>query len=240
MIVDALKWLDEKLTPWIHESETGARYCNKKLQLLEQPKPEPFTGETLTGLVDYIKSDIDGLSTSGGITAWIKDHCTVILCGFLERPYCIRKEYVRAHFGRGCTGEFGPAGPEEAIIRLQAQYVQDATTAALLRLVGNIRDENVANFNDDGVTQQVTVRVGLARVENVPLQNAIELRPFRTFAEIEQPSSTFILRMQSGSAKGEVPKVMLKQAGDARWVGKAISDIKEYLKQQLPHLVVIA
>lgn len=123
---------------------------------------------------------------------------------------------------------------ETFIIALQSQFVQDQTTAAILKLVGNIKDEKVKTTADDGVSQQVTARVGISRVENVPVPNPVSLAPFRTFPNIDQPVSRFVLRLQSGAGSGTEPKVALFEADGGAWRNEAMANIQEFLNEALP------
>jgi hypothetical protein len=97
----------------------------------------------------------------------------------------------------------------------------------LLKIVGNIRDENVTEFGDDGVTQQVQARTGITRIENIVVPNPVVLKPYRTFTEVEQPESSFILRMRKG------PEVALFEADGRAWENKAICNIRDYLRKEL-------
>lgn len=59
------------------------------------------------------------------------------------------------------------------------------------------------------------------------MPNPVYLAPYRTFAEIEQPVSKFVFRMESG------PKAALFEADGGAWKNEAILKIKEYLQKEL-------
>jgi len=79
-----------------------------------------------------------------------------------------------------------------------------------------------------GVSQSVTARAGLARVAEVPVTNPVTLRPYRTFAEVEQPASPFILRLKRKD--GEMPQCALFEADGGKWKIEAIQNIARALR----------
>lgn len=238
MIDKALDWIEEHCKPTFFggEEKDEPTYCNKTLYLIPQPKPAPLEIYTLTGLVEYLKKNVDVLDGEK-VMVVIESPVEVYVAGLLEQPYCVRKIYLKAK----CCHQFHNSrwmAVGDFIVYLQTAFVQNETVKQLLKIVGNIKDESVMNFNDDGVTQQVTAKVGIARVENVPVPNPVCLAPWRTFNEVEQPESLFVFRMKSG--KGEPPSCMLAAADGDGWALKAIEGIAEYLRNELPLLNVIA
>ena len=119
---------------------------------------------------------------------------------------------------------------EQFIITLKSKFVMTEELEQIVKIVGNISDETVTNYNDDGITQQVTARTGIARVGEVALPPKIELKPYRTFVEVEQPSSEFLLR--ANKRNGEIEFALFEADGGA-WKNKSISNIAEYLKDKL-------
>jgi len=112
-------------------------------------------------------------------------------------------------------------------IMMQSAFIPDSTTDCILQVVGNIQEENVRNTGDDGVSQTVTARTGIAKVGNMQVPNPVILRPFRTFIEVEQPASKFIFRMQDG------PQAALFEADGGAWKAEAMANIKWYLEDEL-------
>lgn len=56
-------------------------------------------------------------------------------------------------------------------------------------------DEKSVRTNDNGVTQTVEARQGVSLNAMVDVKPRVMLRPFRTFLEVEQPESEFLLRV---------------------------------------------
>lgn len=110
---------------------------------------------------------------------------------------------------------------------LQSSFVDIGTKSTLLKYTGLIQDEAVKTTGDDGVSQQVTVKTGVASVGQAIVPNPVELAPYRTFPEIEQPLSKFIFRMKEG------PSAAIFEADGGAWRNEAMNNIREYLEENL-------
>jgi len=195
------------------------------------PKAETLTINTLTGIKDY--------DPGAGEMLHILDHKTVnVISEDYADRWLTRNTYLTA-VHESPVFKFGQYYDVEMfIIALQSLFVQDDITALILKLVGNIKDEGVSNFCDDGVTQQVKAKTGISLVSNVPVPNPVTLRPYRTFMEIQQPASTFVFRIKGN--KDEAPLCALFEADGRMWRLKAIKEIKSWLEFELPGVKIIA
>lgn len=207
------------------------KYSSKPLSPIKEPVPASLNVSTLTAMKDYYDSNPDHLDLDS-IVFHIVSYDRVQICGPLFGQFEQRKCFVEALFKGDPYPYNNFIDPESFIIKLQAMFAQDDVTAKLLSIVGNIKDEKVATVGDDGISQQVTARVGIARVENISLPNPITLTPYRTFLDSDQPSSRFIFRMRSGAA--EIPATCaLFEADGGRWKLDAIDNIKAWLKSNI-------
>ncbi len=207
---------------------------------LKKPKPEPLTVHTLSGIIDYLAKEIDYLkeAQSDHFIQVVSPTEVVISAAFNGAGFFERPEFLTATFEPPQIRIGDYVSLENFIIGLQAYFVQDETTAQLLKLVGNVKDETVMQFSDDGRTQAVSARTGISMVEVAPVPNPITLRPFRTFPEIEQPESLFICRLRQ--QKDAPPACGLWEADNKLWKVKAITSIAEWLKERLPDVSIIA
>ena len=173
-------------------------YSDKALHAITPPMAKALEVRTLTAIKDYLDKDPDELSFSD-LVIHVFGPENVALYSKLSSHHRQRECFMAA---RPVTRKF-PFGQyvqlEQFIISLQTMFVQDAITARILKLVGNLTDSKTTQFNDDGVTQQVTAKTGVAKVENVEVPSPVMLRPFRTFLELEQPDSLFIFRIRAGA-----------------------------------------
>lgn len=184
----------------------------------------PININTLSGLVNYIQSNIERIDES--LIVHIADETRIHLMGTLEIDG--RRELLataNAIVPRFSFNSF--MDTEEFNIALQSKFVPNEDRQILLQVVGNVSEENVKNTGDDGVSQAVTINQGVASKADVKVPNPVVLEPYRTFLEVEQPESQFIFRMKDG------PRGAIFEADGGAWRNQAIVNIREYLKEQL-------
>jgi len=207
------------------------------------PVPATLNVNTLTGLIEYVNEGPDSELMEDGRMVHVIDPENVAVVSGLFGRFEQRKEYLHAsaeavlsdadfHFG-----QFYDA--ETFNIKLQSVFADVEDRERVLKVVGNIKEENVRQANDDGVTQNVTARSGIARVEEVPVPNPVLLVPYRTFREVSQPASNFVLRLRQGR-EGQMPTCALFEADGGQWKLTAIKAIADYLKASMEGVTVIA
>lgn len=200
-------------------------FSKVSLNRVTEPTASKLTISTLTGLVDYIKTNVDKLE--GKLLIQVKSPDEVALYSPLnvdkEREKYISAEAILPN--NVIYDRFLDA--ERFNIMLQSSFVDNKDKGILLKYTGLIQDDAVKTTGDDGVSQQVTVKTGVASVGQAVVPNPVTLAPYRTFPEIIQPESKFIFRMQKG------PSAALFEADGGAWRNKAILGIKEYLKEAL-------
>jgi hypothetical protein len=209
----------------------GREYTTKTLSPVFQPTPKVLKVHSLTGLRDYVLSE-DPVKKP---LLHIIDHATVGVIGALQtESFMERNSYATAchdlpvfHFGTFMDAE-------SFNISLQSMFVQDDITAQVLKIVGNLKTEDSVITKDNGIAQEVTAKTGISMVEKVELPNPVTLRPYRTFREVEQPASKFVLRMKAGGY------CALFEADGKQWQLEAIESIKTWLETALPDIVIIA
>ena len=226
---EALEYLVElgiKEDPIVDLSQ--GTFTKERLTRVTVPKAETLTVSTLTGLIDYIKSNIDTLPEK--LLIQVKSHNEVALYSPLNIDRD-REEYIRVEAilpNNVVYDRF--LSTEQFNIMLQSSFVDVGTKSTLLKYTGLVQDETVKTTGDDGVSQQVTVKTGVASVGQAIVPNPVELAPYRTFPEVDQPISKFIFRMQEG------PKAAIFEADGGAWRNKAILNIKGYLQEELKEL----
>lgn len=181
---------------------------------------EPIRLNTLSGLVDYIKSNIDDLILH------VVDEKLVELKGKLqpngERELLAVATAIVPEFDFDSYMDI-----ESFNIALQSQFVKTDDRDILLKVVGNLKEDNVRSTGDDGISQVVTIKSGIATAENIKVPNSVILSPYRTFVEVKQPESKFIFRMQSG------PRGAIFEGDGGLWRVEAIKTIAKYLEERL-------
>jgi len=225
----------------VQELEIGDRpYTDKPIHPVKEPMPEALTVSTLTGLVDYILSDNDDIR-AGGCIVQVETEWLVSLRSDLLSQFQQRRQYMCAQLDPSARFQFEKwLDIERFIIGIQSMFEADDNTAVMLKIVGNVQDGHVTTHQDDGVSQSVTVKAGVSKVEQIDVPSPVMLTPYRTFPEIAQPQSSFIFRMRSGGQDGMLPTCALFEADGGRWKLEAIARIKEWLSERLEGVTIIA
>lgn len=210
-------------------------YATCQLSPVLDPTPATLTIHTLTGLAAYLHENRDCLDHNQ-LMVHIVGPEKIVVYSTLHGDFQQRSAFIQVQTS-GDTFPFDKfIDQERFIIALQTLFVQGETTAKILKLVGNLTDELVKSFGDDGVSQMVTARTGIAKVENVLVPNPVTLAPYRTFREVAQPKSPFVLRMKQGR---ELPEIALYEADGGKWKLDAIKLVEQWLKVELPAGITI-
>lgn len=88
------------------------------------------------------------------------------------------------------------------------------------------KDESVTS-EDNGITQTVAARQGVSLKSYVSVKPRVKLIPFRTFREVEQPASEFLLRVDSDGEIG------LFEADGGAWQLEAKDNVASYFESAL-------
>lgn len=201
-----------------------------------EPMPTGLQLTTLQGVVDYVEKTDDANSGDLELFIHVESPTDVSLLGSLHGRHQQRPCYVKAisPINSYVFGRYQSA--ETFLVELMSLFEATSDRDKLLAIVGNLRDETIKTQSDDGFTQTATVRQGVARVAEVEISNPVELQPYRTFAEVEQPLSNFIFRMRKGAQGVEC---VLIEADGGRWRLDAIANIAGWLKERLPEAISV-
>ena len=186
----------------------GQIYTDRQIHRVIAPRPDPLVLFTLDSLIDYIKRPVDPLAE--GTVVHVASPVLVQVVSPHQGDDFARNHYAVAR-GPACSFRFGEFTiQEQFVIHLQTMFSEAEDRQNLLRLAGSIT--------------RVTVK------------NPWVLAPYRTFREITQVASPFILRVRKG-AHG--PELALFEADGGRWTLDAINQIAGYLGAALPTDVTI-
>lgn len=208
----------------------GDTYSDKELYRIGQyiPRAAAIEMNTLTSLVDYIKSHVDTMADK--MIVQVVSPTEVKLFSQLDddrKRECLVK--VEAQIPSFRYESF--IDHETFCISAQAKFVDDPDTdkALLLKFAGTVEQGSVAEYGDDGVTQRATVKQGIASKTDAVVPNPVKLRPFRTFHEVQQPVSEFIFRMKDSHGIC----CALFEADGGAWKNAAMENIKDFLEFEL-------
>lgn len=235
----------------------GRNYTSQTLQPVYEAEAKTIPLVTLTGIRDYLSGNMDDIN-HGQVMIHVMDYRSVsiispIFGGFRQR------EVLAQSIAHDCGFPFGKYIPrEEFQIGLMAMFLPTENRDNLLRYVSGIAQSAEVKTSDDGISQRVTTRAGIARVAEVDLPNPIALRPFRTFVEAEQPESEFVIRVRKSredDVEAEQPKsefvfrvkksreddvkMALFESDGGQWKLQAALNVKKWLETNILGVRVI-
>lgn len=212
----------------IHTEEIGDQvFTNSEIKRVSDALTDTLKVRNLQGVVDYLTNNFD--QKLPVIVHVLSPTQVNVVTGFnrdLNRSTLIEASAMLPEINFGRFHDI-----ESFNILLQSCFVDSEIRSRLLSIVGNVVDEKVVTVGDNGTSQQVTAKAGIATVEPVVLPNPVHLKPFRTFVEVEQPESAFVFRMKDG------PSAALFEADGGAWKLDAIERIKLYFDDQLDELI---
>jgi hypothetical protein len=207
----------------------GFRFANRQLIKLPEDEPKVFSTKTLASLVDMIEKEIshDALNDLVvHVEGPTKVNVLTTLRGHLDRfnLYSAVAELPIIELDRYLD-------VEAMNIMLKSTFIQSDMRDKLIKVLGNVREDAIKTSVDDGMSQQITVREGVQSLVKIEMPTIIKLSPYRTFLEVEQPESEFLLRLRKG------PEAALFEADGGAWKLAARKNIKAYFEAELKDLV---
>lgn len=195
------------------------------------PKAAALKVSTLGALRDYLKANRDGLPIDK-LLVHVESPNRVTVGSALREPARDRELYITAEADDltvGFVGKYQTA--EDFNIGLQVRFVDADQRASLLNLVSMVKIEQSSQALDNGVSQTLEARAGVALKSHETLPNPVTLTPFRTFRDIVQPSSLFVLRANADA--GKLPQLALFEADGGTWKLSAIQRVHDWLRHEL-------
>lgn len=198
-------------------------FSTQPLHLVKQATPAALHVHSLSGIVEYLQSEFDWADK---LMIHVVSPTEVEVFSSFNRDYN-RNVLIKAEAMLPAFRFDNFYDTESFNIKLQSTFVINDDRTILLKLVGTIKEEDVREFGDNGITQVVTAKTGVAQVGDVMVPNPVVLKPYRTFVEVDQPESNFVFRMKTG------PHCALFEADGGAWKLEAMKNIKEYLEEAL-------
>lgn len=211
------------------ETYTAYKGRLERVKPARAEKPDVFEAFSLSGLVDFIKTDVDGMFNE-------KDYRHTVRVVNTRRVEVLTPMYGY-YKERDVVAECDALVPDipfgkfmdvdEFQIMLQSRFEDSTNRALVLQLSGSLRSEQSNQIADDGVSQKVTIKRGVATADDVTVKNPVTLRPLRTFYEVEQPESPFILRFNENA------NAALFEGDGGAWKLRAVENIRSWLVAKL-------
>lgn len=210
----------------------GKTYANRQLVRYGQPeRASALQVASLVSLVEYIARCSDEFPEALGMLIHVVDPKTVRLLSGLDKER--KRECLFECRAETSEFDFGYWYDQERfMVELQANFQPSPDLDLLLKFAGNVEKKNSQTYSDDGRTQVATAQIGVASKSDVIVPNPVILIPYRTFQEVEQPSSQFVFRM----GNKEEPTFALFEAENNIWKNEAVSNIKTFFEESLEPL----
>lgn len=229
MLRSMINRIVELAAPTTYEID-GHTYSNEHLNRIDPPKymPKSIDVNGLDSVCKLVRNEVKAVGRK--IFIQIQAYNTVRVFSTYD------EQYERSYLYK-CTADtpsvtvnrFNPY--ENAVIELRSLYIPNKDTEYLLQLLSSISSESKVVSSDNGVTQAVEAKSGIALSQMVAVKPRVSLKPFRTFIEVEQPESEFLLRI-SGDGK-----IGLYEADGGVWKLEATRNVAGYFEKELKDLI---
>lgn len=219
----------------VQRDKIGAyEFANRKLERIDVDAKLPAALEfyTLEGFVAYVEHEPEAQQA----LIHVVSPTLVQATGRLEgQDKDRRRTFAKAMFAPPAGGEFefnDYGSLEDLNIALQTMFDSERGEVADLRKFASaIRQSSSVGLADDGISQSVEAKRGVAAVLPTAVKNPWQLAMYRTFAEVEQPLSYYVLRFRG--YEGQLPQAALYETFDARWKVKAVETIAKWLRVKM-------
>ena len=229
MLEKAINRILDLAAPKTYEVD-GSVFASRELVHVMDKKPMPKCID-LTGLdsvCKLVRNEADHVGLQ--IFIQVKDHRNVSVFTSLDSDEDRLQLYKCAADTPSVTmGSY--MAYEKAVIELRSLYIPNEGTEYLLNLLSSISSESRVSSTDNGVTQKVEAKSGIALNSMVAIKPRVKLQPFRTFIEVEQPESEFLLRISDRGEVGFFP------ADGGVWKLEATRNVAEYFEEKLKDLI---
>ena len=227
-LADAIQLILDKAKPVTVNVDGASFWADSHTEIRrEVPEFPTMKVNTLSGLADVIRTEIRGANMIDKypVLVRVQSHELVTVQSTVHwsvsrnvRQMLYMAENDNATFR---TGEYSQ---EQMVIALRSMCQDGMDKEYLLELISRIDINTGVSITDTGLTQSVVQKVGAALKDEVPIKPIIRLKPYRTFLEVDQPESEFLLRVTKGGA------IQLRDADGGAWMLEARRSIKEHLE----------
>lgn len=115
---------------------------------------------------------------------------------------------------------------DQAAVALQTRFQPSKDREYALQLLSQITTGAKVTYNDTGVATTVVTQKGVALQQNSTIKPIVELKPYRTFQELEQPDGTFLIRIDERG-------ITFTEAAGGMWKLEARKRIVAYFEEHL-------
>ena len=231
MLQKALQYLVGLKENKTYELE-GRTWSDHELHLVEDPVYRRKCVEfgSLDAVVKMLKAELpDFTDGTEPVFVRIVDHKNVEV--FTRADKKETRTWPYSAVCRDTDFKEGWREQDKAIIEVKSRFIPTEDSEYLLGLISRINNDEGVKSEDNGVSQTVVVKKGVQLAATEAVKPRLRLIPFRTFREVPQPESEFILRLDNNGNVG------LFEADGGIWKIEAKINIKNYLERELANEV---
>lgn len=211
----SVKDLGAAKLPYIHHGD--------KLTKLENPGFPTLCVATLAGLVEAVKASL----TPKPHAICINSPTSVSAISKEDGPWLQRGSLVKASFVPMAYSYGTWQTIEDFLVMLRARFGATEDREKLVKTLGNIQGGSLKTAIDDGFSQKVNVHVGVSLLGEEKIANPVQLKPYRTFHDIDQPASAFVVRLKQDN--NQTVHAMIVEADGGLWQRTAMDGIYKFL-----------
>ena len=182
----------------------------------ELPTAANIEETSLSAFVGYLRRNIDKLDRER-LQVVVDSPTNVSVRGWLHARNRKRDIFCRAQpilpklTGVATLDQF--ASLHDFRLNLLTCFAPTPERNKLLESLRLVKKNTAIENSDDGLNQSLVVKAGVDLVSSVPLPNPVSLAPYRTFLEVQQPVSDFLLRMDGGGEGRVQARLVLVDGG---------------------------
>lgn len=239
MLKEFIEHIQKTTQPFIHQVDNGTFVISSDGVEEIRPTidhPDTLGLHSLDALVKLVQTEAVKMAEAGArllpLYVTIPDHLTVRCFG---RPDLDARCFRQVYYESKATdvpgwGEKVQLGFEEAQIALRTRFQETPDTLYAMKLLSDICCGAKVVYNDNGIATTVTTQKGVALQTNEQIRPIVKLKPYRTFQEVEQPESIFLIRVNDRT-------ISFTEADGGMWKLTARQTVKAFLEEKLAGLV---
>lgn len=221
LIVNFVEKIEEMTRPTLIQDKFERQWMKRDYNAVEESRFPTLESYSLKSIVDYVKKSVDPLVID--IESYDRVSLKTLPYGdFKNRDVIIKS---RALLPEIITERYQEQ--EDFIVNLLSRFKENDGREYALSIASHMVEGKEVTVSDDGISQQVTVNQGVSSLKVEEVNPYLKLIPYRTFQEVDQPASLFLIRMQSG------PRIAIYEADGGAWKYEAIRNIAGYFENEL-------
>lgn len=192
--------------------------------------PDPVEVGSLDALVQMIRAELEiyiQKNRDCGLPLFVHVESPTVVNVFSRLDDRCKRDHLYTAVCRDVKFLDGWKSQQEAIIEVRSRFLPTDDSEYLLKLISSINQDEGVKSTDNGVSQTVVVKTGVSLQDTATVKPRLELQPFRTFLEVEQPKSEFILRLD------EKGRIGLFESDGGIWKLEAKANIQGWLMNAL-------